>query len=184
MENELEISIKDWHNYKVLYVCFVDRCLSFCTFSFVHCVVCSSSIYRFWLPFWYLQTLAFYLYWLLNINKCKMGVFCNSSKYIVAPRLCDAVTKRTPLKTRGELRYSRRVSSSCSTSGTRRVTLVTNPVISHDCCYMYTQLYCRPILLLVDGKLLATLSNYIHVHCWQWKKQHTVTHAHPSTYYM
>ena len=76
----------------VLYVCFVDRCLSLFTFSFVHCVVCSSSIYRFWLPFWYLQTLAFYLYWLLNINKCKMGVFCNSSKYIVAPRLCDAVT--------------------------------------------------------------------------------------------
>ena len=29
----------------VLYVCFVDRCLSFCTFSFGHCVVCSSSIY-------------------------------------------------------------------------------------------------------------------------------------------
>jgi hypothetical protein len=27
----------------VLYVCFVDRCLSFCTFSFGHCVVCSSS---------------------------------------------------------------------------------------------------------------------------------------------
>jgi hypothetical protein len=34
----------------VLYVCFVDRCLSFCTFSFGHCVVCPSSIYRFWLP--------------------------------------------------------------------------------------------------------------------------------------
>ena len=31
----------------VLHVCFVDRCLSFCTFSFVHCVVCSSLIYRF-----------------------------------------------------------------------------------------------------------------------------------------
>jgi hypothetical protein len=30
----------------VLYVCFVDRCLSFCTFSFGHCVVCS-SIYGF-----------------------------------------------------------------------------------------------------------------------------------------
>jgi hypothetical protein len=28
----------------VLYVCFVDRCLSFCTFSFGHCAVCSSSI--------------------------------------------------------------------------------------------------------------------------------------------
>ena len=31
----------------VLYVCFVDRCLSFCTLSFGHCVVCSSSIYGF-----------------------------------------------------------------------------------------------------------------------------------------
>jgi hypothetical protein len=40
----------------VLYVCFVDRCLSFCTFSFGHCVVCS-PIYGFWLPLWYLQTL-------------------------------------------------------------------------------------------------------------------------------
>ena len=26
----------------VLYVCFVYHCLSFCTFSFGHCVVCSS----------------------------------------------------------------------------------------------------------------------------------------------
>jgi hypothetical protein len=31
----------------VLYVSSVDRCLSFCTFSFGHCVVCSSSIYGF-----------------------------------------------------------------------------------------------------------------------------------------
>ena len=31
----------------VLCVCFVDRCLSFCSFSFGHCVVCPSSIYRF-----------------------------------------------------------------------------------------------------------------------------------------
>ena len=41
----------------VFCVCFVDHCLSFCTFSFEHCVVCSSSIYGFWLPLWYLQTL-------------------------------------------------------------------------------------------------------------------------------
>jgi hypothetical protein len=41
----------------VLGVCFVDRCLSFCTFPFGHCVVCSSSICGFWLPLWYLQTL-------------------------------------------------------------------------------------------------------------------------------
>jgi hypothetical protein len=40
-----------------LCVCFVDRCLSLCTFSFVHCVVCSSSIYGFWLPLWFHQTL-------------------------------------------------------------------------------------------------------------------------------
>jgi hypothetical protein len=31
----------------VLCACFVDRCLSFCSFD--HCVVCSSTIYRFWL---------------------------------------------------------------------------------------------------------------------------------------
>ena len=41
----------------VLYLCFVDRCLSFCTLSLGHFVVCSSSIYGFWLSFWYLQTL-------------------------------------------------------------------------------------------------------------------------------
>ena len=43
----------------------------------------------------------------------------------------DRVT-RTPLKNRAELGCSGRVSSSCSTSGTRRVNLVTNPVISHE----------------------------------------------------
>jgi hypothetical protein len=40
--------------------------------------------------------------------------------------------KRTQQKTGGELRCSGRVSSSCSTSGTRRVNLVTNPVISRE----------------------------------------------------
>jgi hypothetical protein len=39
---------------------------------------------------------------------------------------------RTPLKTGGELGCSGRVSSSCSTSGTHRVNLVTNPVISQE----------------------------------------------------
>ena len=41
----------------VLCVCFVDRCLSFCTFSFGHCLDFSSLIYGFWLPLWYPQTL-------------------------------------------------------------------------------------------------------------------------------
>jgi hypothetical protein len=45
----------------VLCVCFVDRCLSFC-------VVCSSSIYGFWLPLWYLQTLLRF-----NICVCYSG---------------------------------------------------------------------------------------------------------------
>jgi len=36
--------------YLVLCVCFVDHCLSFCTFSFGHCVICP-SIYGFGLPF-------------------------------------------------------------------------------------------------------------------------------------
>jgi len=39
---------------------------------------------------------------------------------------------RTPLKTGGELRCSGSVSSSCPTSDTRRVNLVTIPVISHE----------------------------------------------------
>jgi len=50
-----------------------------------------------------------------------------STKHIYKTK--DRVT-RTPLNTGGELRCSGRVSSSCSTSGTRRVILITNPVIS------------------------------------------------------
>ena len=38
---------------------------------------------------------------------------------------------RTPIKTGDELRYSGRVSSSCSTTVTHGVTLDTNTVISH-----------------------------------------------------
>jgi hypothetical protein len=74
--------------YMVLCVCFVDRCLSFCPFSFDHCVVSPYSIYGFWLPLWYLHILL------------AVG--------------------------------SGMVRSSCSTSGTRRVSLVINPVISRE----------------------------------------------------
>ena len=54
----------------VLYVCFEDLCLSFCSFSFGHCVVCSSSIYRLLLPLWYLQPLliSYELFLLLHRN--------------------------------------------------------------------------------------------------------------------
>jgi hypothetical protein len=62
----------------VLCVRFVDRCLSLCTFSFGHCVVCS-SIYRFWLPLWYLQTLLpiFLHSTLFHKNAYQITMFAN-----------------------------------------------------------------------------------------------------------
>ena len=39
---------------------------------------------------------------------------------------------QTPIKTGGELRYSGRIRSSCSTSGTCHVNLVANLMISHE----------------------------------------------------
>ena len=62
----------------VLCVCFVDRCLSFCTFSFGHYVVCSSSIYWFWLPLWYLQTILNVIRYLFE--KIQKGHCRNSSE--------------------------------------------------------------------------------------------------------
>ena len=60
----------------VLCACFVNRCLFVCTFSFGHCVVCSSSTCWFWLPLWYLQTL-------LNVFTCSPYNFiCYLRKYI------------------------------------------------------------------------------------------------------
>jgi hypothetical protein len=52
----------------VLYVCFVDRCLSFSTFSFGHCFICSSV---FW-PLFYLFfcLLAIVLSVLLSFGHC------------------------------------------------------------------------------------------------------------------
>ena len=49
-----------------------------------------------------------------------------------AHKIRDRVTQ-TPLNTGNELRFAGMVSSSCSTSNTRRVNLVTNPVITHEC---------------------------------------------------
>ena len=62
----------------VLYVCFVDRSLSFCTFSFGHCVVYSYSIYRFWLLLWYPQTLLKHD---LQLNSFKHDMQLNSFKH-------------------------------------------------------------------------------------------------------
>ena len=60
----------------VLYVCFVDRCLSFCTFSFGHCVVCSSSMCGFWLLLWYLQTSATFCRYCGQITFTEITAVC------------------------------------------------------------------------------------------------------------
>ena len=54
----------------VLCVC----CLFFCTFYFGHCVVSTSSIYRFSLPLWYLQT-PFTTFSGLSILNCLCCIF-------------------------------------------------------------------------------------------------------------
>jgi hypothetical protein len=55
----------------------------------------------------------------------------NNDLQNIAHKTKDKVT-RTHLKTGGELRCSERVSRSSSTSGTRRVNLVTNLVTSNE----------------------------------------------------
>jgi len=84
----------------VLYVCFVDRYLSFCTFSFGHCVFCSSSIYGFWLPLWYLQTLLRYCWqgtciiWLRNyIFTDVKQLFLDNTTYTLHYVSCQELTR-------------------------------------------------------------------------------------------
>jgi hypothetical protein len=64
----------------------------------------------------------------------------NNDLQSIAQKTKDRAT-RTPLETGGELICSGRVnrSSSCSTSGTRLVTQVTNPVISNKLCLLSTK---------------------------------------------
>jgi hypothetical protein len=81
--------------YLALCVCWVDRCLSFCHFSFGHCVVCS-SIYGFWLLPWYTR----------HKNRTK-----KTKRWAT----------RTPPKTGSEFRCSGRVSNSCLLQDTLHV---------------------------------------------------------------
>ena len=74
MNNQINRQNKIFKNFTrslFLCVCFVERCLSFCTFSFGHCVVCSSSIHGFWLPLRYLHTLCIYKFVLQFISRFK-----------------------------------------------------------------------------------------------------------------
>jgi hypothetical protein len=54
-------NVKEWGDWdydkRNMFMAIEVLYLSFCSFSFDHCVVCSSSIYRFCFPLWYLQTL-------------------------------------------------------------------------------------------------------------------------------
>jgi hypothetical protein len=56
VEQELLSGVR-YIRFLVLCVCLEGSCLCFCPFSFGHCVVCSSSIYGFWLLLWYFQAL-------------------------------------------------------------------------------------------------------------------------------
>jgi hypothetical protein len=64
----------------VLCICSVDRCLSFCTFSVGHCVFCHSSIYGFWLPLWYLETLTMVSKYLILAFNGHLTKLCQSFK--------------------------------------------------------------------------------------------------------
>jgi hypothetical protein len=54
---------------------FVDCCLSFCTFSFDHCVVWSSSMYGFWLLLWYLLDMTVWFIYSLFIDKININLY-------------------------------------------------------------------------------------------------------------
>jgi preprotein translocase subunit SecG len=89
----------------VLCVCFVDRCLSFCTFSFGHCVVCSSSTYGFWLLFgifWPLCCMFFFdvrilitLWYLLAIGLSVLLRHTNSDYSLVSFGHCVVCSSST-----------------------------------------------------------------------------------------
>ena len=98
----------------VLYVCVVDCCLSFCTFSCDHCGVCSSSIYGFWLP----PFDIFKLFWNHYLHNTKQKTIYK-----------DWATP-TPLNSGSVLVCSGRVSCTCCSSATRLIILVSNAMVT------------------------------------------------------
>ena len=95
----------------VLCVCFVDRCLSFCTFYFDHCVVCSSSIYGFWLSLWYLQTLLSH-----SLPRLDYGLSASQKKRW--PRLSYVCrNEKTPQQILGSLMTCHRVCNNNKPTG-------------------------------------------------------------------
>ena len=72
------------------------------------------------------------MFFIGNRFKKSIYLFLNPIVELLLFCLYMSVIPIAPLKTGDELRCSETVSSSCSTSGTRRVNLVTNPVISRE----------------------------------------------------
>ena len=66
------------------------------------------------------------------IGQKKKDKGTNNDQQNITHKTKDRIT-RTTLNTGGELRYSTKISNSCSTSGTCRINLDTSPVISHEC---------------------------------------------------
>ena len=63
--------------FSVLY--FVDHCLSFCPFSFGHCIACP-SIYDFRQPFWHLQT--FLICWPIHAPLSQLSNLFHCNIYV------------------------------------------------------------------------------------------------------
>jgi hypothetical protein len=99
LSSPLVFSVVRVTQYLVLFVCFVDRCLSFRPFSIGHCVVCS-SIYGFWLPLWYLQTLRHIsnIHTLISLNpwvrQCMMLALQLFSSTIIQTNMSYKIVQR------------------------------------------------------------------------------------------
>ena len=107
--------------------------------------------------------------WVIRIRKSKKGKQHNGQRkrtkgqtndlQINSQKTIDRVT-RTPLKTRGERMCSWRIRSSCSTSDTRRVAVVTNPMRSYALFHWLRTLNSSLILCWLMGRL----SDWISLH--------------------
>jgi hypothetical protein len=114
-----------------------------------HWVVCSSLIYGFWLHLWYLLTIVLsVLLWYMDYDYTfgilwpLCGLFFFDIRKQTTQRPKERVsklkdkqwsTKHThKTKDRVTLTPPKSVNSFCSTSDTRRVNIVTHPVISHE----------------------------------------------------
>ena len=76
----------------VLCICFVDCFLLYCHFSFGHCVICSSSICGFWLPFGIFKLFLTYTptYWyaLGSFWGVSVVFFLQSNQIQFSPQWC------------------------------------------------------------------------------------------------